>query len=162
MHLGFSLTKEERQDDTPAQKRIHELEQVIHNMYTAEMRTQDDFIQSSLSVRQRANIKRAFFESSVLFSDIHKKHIGVYYISLLIETLFPAFDLIRSQHVSLALSTITRTINHKLNYSNWYLEEDDTDLGGRFPFSALSLSPCVRLTSLQLFCTGTKETQLEA
>lgn len=31
------------------------------------------------------------------------------------------------------------------------LEEDDTDLGGRFPFSALSLSPCVRLTSLQLF-----------
>lgn len=31
------------------------------------------------------------------------------------------------------------------------LEEDDADLGGRLPFSALSSSPCVRLTSLQLF-----------
>lgn len=47
LHLGFSLTEEQR--------RTHELEQVTHNIHAAQMRTQQDFMQSGLPVRQRAN-----------------------------------------------------------------------------------------------------------
>lgn len=73
---------------------MHELEQVIHNIYAAQMRTQQDFMQSSLSVRQRAN---KAFDNSHLCTFWHpQKHVGVYYISLLIETLFWA----NSQRVS--------------------------------------------------------------